>query len=216
MFADMRPDLVIFDCDGVLVDTEPISNRIFAEMLTADGYPVDAATAGRRFMGRPTSESVREVEAELGRPLEADFTDRLERRIIDAFLTDPQPVPGVREAALALPGRRCVASSSGHDYLREVLGAAGLVALFERLFSTREVARGKPAPDLFLHAAASLGVAPQRCLVIEDSPAGVEAATAAGMPVVGYAARNPASELRRHRAVTFQAMAELPGLVASL
>ncbi len=212
----MRPDLVIFDCDGVLVDTEPIANRLFAEMLTRAGYPIDPRTVMERFMGRPTRESIREVEAALGRPLPADLPVRLERRIIDAFKADPRPVSGVREAALALPGRRCVASSSGHGYLREVLGAAGLADLFERMFSSREVAHGKPAPDLFLHAAASLGVAPARCLVIEDSPAGVEAAVAAGMPVLGYAARTEAERLARRGARTFETMAALPGAVAAL
>jgi len=216
MAVGMRPDLVIFDCDGVLVDTEPISNRLFAEMLTAEGYPIDPATVMERFMGRPTSESIREVEQALGRPLPKDLPARLERRIIDAFKADPRPVPGVREAALALPGRRCVASSSGHGYLREVLAAAGLADLFERMFSSREVARGKPAPDLFLHAAASLGVTPERCLVIEDSPAGVEAAVAAGIAVLGYAARTSAEALASRGAVTFDAMPALPGLLAGL
>ncbi len=216
MALGMRPDLVIFDCDGVLVDTEPISNQIFAEMLTAEGYRVDARGAAERFMGRPTYESVREVEAALGRSLPGDFTVWLEQRIIDAFLADPRPMPGVREAALALPGRRCVASSSGPRYLREVLGGAGLADLFERMFSAQEVARGKPAPDLFLHAAESFGVAPAACLVIEDSPAGVEAAVAAGMPVLGFTARNAAETLSSRQAVPFEVMSALPELVASL
>jgi len=216
MTDGMRPELVIFDCDGVLVDTEPIANRHFADMLTAEGYPIDAATVMERFMGRPTNESVREVEEALGRALPADLTARLERRIIDAFVADPRPIEGVREAAQALPGRRCVASSSGPAYLREVLAAAGLADLFERMFSAREVARGKPAPDLFLHASARLGVAPERCLVVEDSPAGVRAAAAAGMPVVGYAARTPEEALAGAGARTFDAMAALPELVARL
>lgn len=214
MTLGMRPDLVIFDCDGVLVDTEPISNRLFAEMLTAEGYPIDAATVAERFMGRPTRESLREVEASLGRSMPADLPTRLERRIIDAFLADPRPVPGVRDAALALPGRRCVASSSGHAYLDEVLTAVGLADLFERMFSAREVTRGKPAPDLFLHAAASLEVVPERCLVVEDSPAGVRAAVAAGMPVAGFAARTPADALTRAGAKVFGSMEALPALVA--
>lgn len=216
MAGGMRPDLVIFDCDGVLVDTEPISNRLFAEMLTAEGYPIDAATVMDRFMGRPSSESLREVEEALDRRLPDALPARLERRIIEAFVADPRPVPGVREAALALPGERCVASSSGHGYLRKVLAAAGLADLFERMFSAHDVERGKPAPDLFLHAAACMGATAARCLVVEDSPAGVRAAVAAGMPVAGYAARTPAAALMRVGAHPFDAMADLPGLVAGL
>ncbi|MEJ2666718.1 MAG: HAD-IA family hydrolase [Deinococcales bacterium] len=212
----MRPDLVIFDCDGVLVDSEVIANGLLAEMLSAEGYPIDRPSAIARFMGRPTSESLREVEQELGRQLSPGFVERHERRVIEAFVADPRPVPGVRAAALALPGRRCVASSSGHDYLRAVLAAAGLADLFERLFSSREVAHGKPAPDLFLHAAASLGVPPASCVVIEDSPAGVEAAVAAGMPVLGYAAMLAPEVLAGCGAVPFTAMAELPATLARL
>lgn len=216
MTVGMQPDLVIFDCDGVLVDTEPISNGLLAEMLSAEGYPIDRPTAIAQFMGRPTRESLREVERALGRPLSAGFAERHERRVIEAFVADPKPVQGVRAAALALPGRRCVASSSGHDYLRAVLAAAGLADLFERLFSSSEVARGKPAPDLFLHAAASLGVPPARCAVIEDSPAGVEAAVAAGMPVLGFAAMVAPEMLARCGAVPFAAMSELPATLARL
>ncbi len=212
----MTPDLVIYDCDGVLVDTEPIANRVLADMLTAEGYPIDVPTCVERFIGRPVPETVREVEEELGRPLAPDFSERVYRGVIDAFVAAPRLVPGVREALATLPGRRCVASSSGPAYLREVLAAVDLWHRFERVFSAAEVPRGKPAPDLFLHAAASLGVAPERCLVIEDSPAGVRAAVAAGMPVLGYAGSVGAEALAGHGAVTFTAMEELAERVAAL
>ncbi|MEJ2357474.1 MAG: HAD family phosphatase [Deinococcales bacterium] len=212
----MRPELVIYDCDGVLVDTEPIANPVLAAMLTDEGYPIDSHDCAERFTGRPVPETVREVEEELGRSLSADFTERLYRRVIDAFVSEPRVVPGVREAIDALPGRRCVASSSGPGYLREVLGAAGLWRCFERVFSAVEVERGKPAPDLFLHAASSLGVAPGRCLGVGDAPAGVRAAVAAGMPVLGYAGTVSASRLAREGAVAISSMSELAPRVAAL
>lgn len=212
----MFPELIIFDCDGVLVDTEPIANRVMAEMLTAQGYPIDAATCMARFMGRPSAEALREVEAELGRPLSEDFVEVENRRIVEAFLAAPRIPPGLREALAVLPGRRCVASSSRPEYLRSVLGATGLWDEFERVFSASEVARGKPAPDLFLLAASTLGVRPERCVVIEDAPAGVKAAVAAGMPVLGYAAATPAALLEAAGAVTVTSMAELPGAIQAL
>lgn len=216
MTGAMIPDLVIYDCDGVLVDTEPIANRVLADMLTAEGYPIDVPTCVERFIGRPVPETAREVEVELARPLAPDFSERVYRGVIDAFLAAPRLVPGVRRALAALPGRRCVASSSGPAYLREVLTAVDLWYEFERVFSAAEVARGKPAPDLFLHAAASLGVRADRCLVIEDSPAGVRAAVAAGMPVLGYAGSVGAEALAAHGAVTFTAMEELAERAAAL
>ncbi len=216
MAIGMTPDLIIYDCDGVLVDTEPIANRALADMLTAEGYPIDPPTCVERFIGRPVPETVREVEEELGRPLSPAFSERLYRRVIDAFVAEPRVVAGVRDALETLPWRRCVASSSGPGYLREVLGAAGLWGSFERVFSATEVARGKPAPDLFLHAAASLGVSAERCLVIEDSPAGVRAAVAAGMPVLGYAGSVGAEALAAEGAVPFTSMAELAARVAAL
>lgn len=212
----MTPELTIFDCDGVLVDTERVANRILAEMLTAAGYPITMAGCVERFMGRPGSECFPEVEAELGRRLPTDFVARYDRRVIDTFLADPRPVEGVVEAMEALPGRRCVASSSDPAYLRAVLGRTGLWERFERVFSATEVARGKPAPDVFLHAAGSLGVDPAACLVVEDSVAGVRAAVAAGMAVVGYAGLLSAERLAAHGARTITHMAELPGAVAGL
>lgn len=212
----MTPDLVIFDCDGVLVDTERVANGVLSDMLTAEGYPISMEACVERFMGRPGSECFPEVEAELGRALPGDFVARYDRRVIDTFLAEPRTVEGVVEAMEALPGRRCVASSSDPAYLREVLGRTGLWERFERVFSASEVARGKPAPDVFLHAAASLGVPPARCVVVEDSVAGVRAAVAAGMPVVGYAGLLEAERLSAHGARTIATMRELPARIAGL
>lgn len=211
----MTPDLVIFDCDGVLVDTERVSNRVLSEMLREEGYLVTPEQCVERYLGRPGREYYPEIEQELGRPLSEGFARRFDRRVIDTFLAAPRTIPGVVEAMEALPGRRCVASSSGPEYLVEVLGATHLLERFERVFSASEVARGKPAPDVFLHAAASLGVPPSRCMVIEDSAAGVRAAVAAGMPVFGFADLHPAALLEHHGATVFTRMDELPALVAA-
>ena len=179
--------LLIFDCDGVLVDSEPLACRIDAEYLTELGYPFTAEEIVLRFVGVSLKDMVARIEAEHGRRLPTDFGARLTRRILDRFETELQPVRGVRDAVLALPHRRCVASSSTPDRIALSLRAAGLADLFGDLFSAVEVKRGKPAPDLFLHAAARMGAAPEECVVIEDSAFGVRAARAAGMRVIGFA-----------------------------
>jgi len=179
--------LLIFDCDGVLVDSEPLACRIDAEYLTELGYPFTAEEIVLRFVGVSLKDMAARIEAEHGRPLPTDFGARLTRRILDRFETELQPVRGVRDAVLALPHRRCVASSSTPDRIALSLRAAGLADLFGDLFSAVEVKRGKPAPDLFLHAAARMGAAPEECVVIEDSAFGVRAARAAGMRVIGFA-----------------------------
>jgi len=178
--------LLIFDCDGVLVDSEPLACRIDAEYLTELGYPFTAEEIVLRFVGVSLKDMAARIEAEHGRRLPTDFGARLTRRILDRFETELQPVRGVRDAVLALPHRRCVASSSTPDRIALSLRAAGLADLFGDLFSAVEVKRGKPAPDLFLHAAARMGAAPEECVVIEDSAFGVQAARAAGMRVIGF------------------------------
>ena len=179
--------LLIFDCDGVLVDSELLACRTDAEALTELGFPYTTEQIMRRFVGVSLKDMVAAIEAEHRRALPADFGARLTRRLLDRFETELKPIAGVREALLALPDRRCVASSSTPDRIASSLRAAGLADLFEHVFSAVEVSRGKPAPDLFLHASARMGVPPRACLVIEDSPSGVQAARAAGMPVIGFA-----------------------------
>ena len=178
--------LLIFDCDGVLVDSEPLACRVDAEVLTAAGFPFTADEIRDRFVGTSLADMVARIEAEQGRALPEDLGERLTRTLLARFETELKPVPRVREAILALPHRRCVASSSTPDRIALSLRVTGLADLFERVFSAVEVKRGKPAPDLFLHAAAGLGVAPAECLVIEDSPFGVAAARSAGMRVIGF------------------------------
>jgi HAD superfamily hydrolase (TIGR01509 family) len=203
---------VIFDCDGVLVDSEPIANRVLAEALTGIGVPMTAEQSTTAFMGRSWSVVVEVVEERLGRAVPAELRPRYLDRVFAAFERELQPVPGIAAALdrIALPW--CVASSSSHEKMRFTLGHTGLLERFEgRLFSATEVTQGKPAPDLFLYAAARMGWAPEECAVVEDSPAGVQAALAAGMTALGYAGRTDPALLAGAR--IFTRMAELPALL---
>jgi HAD superfamily hydrolase (TIGR01509 family) len=202
---------VIFDCDGVLVDSEPISNRLLAEMLTEVGLPITRAEAVDAFMGRPWK-MVPAWAEEQGAPLPEGFRRRYLDAMFAIFKEELQPVPGIVAALDAISLPNCVASSASIEKMRFTLGHTGMWDRFEgRIFSATEVAHGKPAPDLFLHAAASMGWEPAECAVVEDSPAGVEAGLSAGMTVFGYAGSTPASWLDGAR--VFTDMAELPGLL---
>jgi len=178
--------LLIFDCDGVLVDSEPLSCRIDAEILTAYGVPYTAEEVARDFTGVSVKDQITRIESERGISLPDDFTERLNRTLFARFETDLKPIEGVRDAILSLPFPRCVASSSIPERIALSLRVTGLADLFENIFSSTQVGRGKPAPDLFLHAANQMNARPEDCLVIEDSTAGVQAALAAGMRVIGF------------------------------
>jgi HAD superfamily hydrolase (TIGR01509 family) len=181
-------NLVIFDCDGVLVDSEPIINRAHAQVLTACGYPITEEVLVERFCGMSDPEMLEIIEREWGCALPASYAERVGLMIQAGFRQSLAPIDGVAEAldSLALP--ICVASSSSLAQIRQKLKITGLLGRFgEHLFSATMVARGKPAPDLFLYAARNLMTAPDRCLVIEDSPAGIDAALAAGMTAIGFA-----------------------------
>jgi HAD superfamily hydrolase (TIGR01509 family) len=207
-------DLVIFDCDGVLVDSEPLSNRVLAERLTAIGVAVTAEECVRDFMGRSLTAVLAEVEQRLGRAVPAGFADAYYEESFAAFARELEPVAGIHAALdeIALPS--CVASSGPHAKIRHNLALTGLLERFEgRIFSAADVEHGKPAPDLFLHAAAIMGAAPERCVVVEDAPAGVQAGRAAGMTVLGYAGLTDAATLGAAGARTFTDMTELPGLL---
>ena len=221
--SDARlPLLVIFDCDGVLVDSEPIASRVLAEALSELGFPLTAQQAIDRYTGISLGAVLALVEAEWGRRLPADFAALLGERDRAAFAAELQPVSGAAEmlAGLGLP--RCVASSGTIAKIRGNLSRTGLLQYLEpHLFSATMVARGKPAPDLFLHAAAMMAVPPARCVVIEDSLAGVRAARAAGMCVFGFhggghARPDSAAALQATGATrVFSRLCELPGLLAS-
>jgi HAD superfamily hydrolase (TIGR01509 family) len=209
------PALVIFDCDGVLVDSEPIANRVFARMLAAQGLVLDEARMDELFLGRTMAHCLALAAERLGRRLPEDFEAEHDRLLFEALAAELEPIPGVRQVLDGLATPFCVASNGGADKVRFSLERVGLLPRFEgRMFSAAEVACGKPAPDLFLHAARRMGVAPAACVVVEDSPAGVAAGVAAGMRVLGFAARTPVARLREAGAhQVFARMDALPTLL---
>jgi HAD superfamily hydrolase (TIGR01509 family) len=209
-------ELVIFDCDGVLVDSERLAVRVEAELLAELGWPLSQAEIIERFMGRTTEYMDEAIEAQLGGRLPSDWKDQFHRRYREAFAAELVPVDGVLDALDQIAVPTCVASSGSHDKLRFTLGHTGLYGRFEgRIFSGYEVANGKPAPDLFLHAAARMGAEPARCAVVEDTLFGVQAARAAGMRVFGYAGGlSSPDRLAGEGTVVFEDMRELPRLLA--
>ncbi|MGP4089409.1 HAD family hydrolase [Streptomyces sp. KR55] len=196
----MRYDLVIFDNDGVLVDSEPISNRLLAAYLTELGHPTSYEDSLRDYMGAAMHRVHDLVEERTGERLPVDFDDVFHARVFAAFERELTAVDGAVDVLekLAADGvPYCVASSGSHARIRVGHRTTGLDRWFDegRLFSSEDVGRGKPAPDLFLYAAERMGVAAERCVVVEDSPLGVQAARAAGMDVYGYTAMTPAARL---------------------
>ena len=194
-----EPRLVIFDCDGVLVDSEPLVQRVEMGMVAALGWPITLEEIHAEHLGRSWPVIQANIERHIGRPLPDDFHARRIAANDTIFREELQPVDGVLpayEALLVAGYRTCVASSGAHDRIRLVLGITGLLPYVEgRIFSAEDVTHGKPAPDLFLYAARQMDVDPCHCVVVEDSPAGVAAARAAGMRVVGYGARAPSGSL---------------------
>ncbi|MEV8549878.1 HAD family hydrolase [Streptomyces glaucescens] len=211
----MRYDLIIFDNDGVLVDSEPISNRHLAAYLTELGHPTTYEDSIRDYMGSAMHRIHELILERTGQRLPEDFDDVFHARVFAAFEQELKAVAGAAEVLekLAADGvPYCVASSGSHERIRVGHRAAGLDEWFDdqRIFSSQDVGRGKPAPDLFLYAAERMGVAPERCAVVEDSPLGVQAAVAAGMDVYGYTAMTPAGKLAGATAL-FSDMGELLG-----
>jgi len=208
------PQLVIFDCDGVLVDSERIAVRIDAELLAELGWPLSEAEVVERFMGRTHQDMIETIEAEIA-DLEPGWDVEFDRRYREALDAELEPVDGVVEALDAIAAPTCVASSGSHEKIRFTLGRTGLYERFAgRIFSAADVARGKPAPDLFLHAARTLGAEPAACAVVEDSRYGVQAARAAGMRVLAYGGGlTPRDQLAGPATVVFDDMRELPRLL---
>jgi HAD superfamily hydrolase (TIGR01509 family) len=212
-----RPiELVIFDCDGVLVDSERLAVRIDVRVLAALGWPLSEREVIDRFLGRSHEFMVAEIQAHLGRRLPVDWEDEFQHLYREAFAAELTPVAGVVEALEQITLATCVASSGSHDKMRYTLGLTGLYDRFAgRIFSASEVANGKPAPDLFLHAARRMGVDPAACAVVEDSRYGVEAARAAGMLALGFAGGlTTAERLRGSGTLVFSDMRDLPSLLA--
>jgi HAD superfamily hydrolase (TIGR01509 family) len=213
-----RPfELVILDCDGVLVDSERIAVRVEAELLAELGWPLTEAEIAERFVGRTDEYMDRAIQEQLGDRLPAGWKDQFHARYRAAYAAELAPVDGVLEALDQITVPTCVASSGSHDKLRFTLGHTALYARFEgRIFSGKEVANGKPAPDLFLHAAARMGAEPAACAVVEDTHWGVLSARAAGMQAFGYAGGlTPAQRLEGPGTRVFHDMRELPSLIAA-
>jgi HAD superfamily hydrolase (TIGR01509 family) len=209
------PELVIFDCDGVLVDSERIAVKVDRAILASVGIEMTEGEIVDRFVGRSAAVIYAAMEEALGRQVSASERAHFDRLYRDAFAAELTPVDGVRTALDAISLPVCVASSSDPDNLRQKLALTGLSSYFDgHVFSAAQVTRGKPAPDLFLFAAARMGTPPERCVVIEDSQYGVQAGLAAGMRVLAYAGGlTPTGGLARDGVVVFEDMRTLPELV---
>ena len=183
-----RPvDLVIFDCDGVLVDSEPISIAVLLQVIAAGGGLITEEAAYRRFLGRSMASVGEILSADYGFVMTDEHLAALRSELWRRFRAELKPTPGIAAALAGLTMRKCVASSGSPERIRLSLGLTGLLDMLEPgLYSASMVARGKPEPDLFLHAASRMGVRPEHCVVVEDSPAGILAAQSAGMRVFAY------------------------------
>jgi HAD superfamily hydrolase (TIGR01509 family) len=217
---DQIPDLIIFDCDGVLVDSEVISCRAHAETLTRHGYPITAEQVLERFLGVSDREARLAIEAELGRGLPNDFEAQVKQATLQFYAGDLRAISYIGEAIAAIKLPKCVASSGTPEKISHGLTCADLYDQFApHIFSATQVERGKPAPDLFLFAAEQMATPPGRCVVIEDSVPGISGARAAGMTVLGFHGGSHCrpghgEKLRAAGAVlTFDDMRELPGLI---
>jgi len=218
------PELVIYDCDGTLIDTETLYGEVClaaCHALGLTGWTIDHYVDS--LVGIPWSDGVKIIEAAHGRALPDDFEQKIEDAVALRLEAELRALPGVGEALGTIGGRRCVASSTSLAPLRRNLEIAGLIDLFDpHIFSASQVARGKPFPDVFLFAAAQMGVQPRHCLVIEDSVPGVLAARAAGMQVVGFTGvshdrQRSAVRLAEAGALTvIEDFAHWPGVVAGL
>ena len=211
-------DLIIFDCDGVLVDSERLANQVFAQVLKETcGLDFTLEQMFDTFVGHSQAQCLEKIESMLGHPPPATLAERYQRDIDQALASAVVAVPGIEQTLQQISLPYCVASSGSYAKMDVTLGRTGLKQYFEpNIYSTSEVERGKPHPDIYLHAARQQGVSdPARCLVIEDSPLGVTGGVAAGMTVFGYAELMPSHKLEAAGAhQTFSNMADLPELIA--
>ena len=207
-------DLVIFDCDGVLVDSDRIALRIYAELVEELGLAMSRDECLQSFLGIERQATLRMISQRIGRPVPEAWVERFDAAVYAAFRTELVPMPGIIEVLESITRLTCVASNGSHEKMRFTLRLTGLYEHFVgRIFSADDVSHGKPAPDLFHHAAREMGVSNERCVVVEDSSAGVAAAKAAGMRVLGFAATTPASSLTEADTI-FTTMPELRALLA--
>ena len=218
----MKPefDLIIFDCDGVLVDSERIANEVFAGLLEeVCGLQFELDDMFDTFVGHSRLQCLQKIEAIIGEPPPPELDQRYQQDINQVLASSVEAIDGIEAVLDTLSLPYCVASSGSHDKMQMTLGKTGLIDFFDgNIFSTAEVERGKPHPDIYLHAAAAMGVPdPARCLVIEDSPIGVTGALAANMKVFGFAQLMPAHRLQASGAhLVFDCMYDLPELIAGL
>jgi HAD superfamily hydrolase (TIGR01509 family) len=220
--ARQRPlELIIFDCDGVLIDSEALCNRVVAEILTEAGWPMTAEECEERFIGMSFYAMQPQIEAQLGRSLGEDWVDRVVDVVTAAMEREVEPMAGAREAldaVMAMGLRWRIASNSSHQEMAAKFGRVGWLELVDgRLHSSADViargGAGKPAPDIYLAAAAAEAIVPAHCLVIEDSVSGVTAARAAGMDCLGLVPHGDGARVRAAGATPFQSMHDLPALL---
>lgn len=208
---------IIFDNDGVLVDSEPHAHPVLVKVLRECGFVLTTEESTETFLGTSIGYVREAVEQVTRRPLPADFEDRYHRALFRRFSLGLEPVAGVQELIRHLRVPYCVASSGSTERIRYSLQITGLLGHFQgRMYSADDVGHPKPAPDLFLQAAAAQGIEPARCLVVEDSPLGIEAAAAAGMQSVGFAARTPVARLSSATLGVFESMSELEAMLLRL
>lgn len=216
------PQLVIFDCDGVLVDSETISISVLIDIIARAGGTVSEETAYLRFLGRSMATIRDTLSSDFGLVFNDEHLSDMRAALRERFHAELKPIPGVGDAIRAIHTKCCVASSSQIERIRLTLSLTGLLELLDpHIYSASMVKNGKPAPDLFLHAARDMGVAPQNCIVIEDSPAGIQAAKNAGMTVFGFTGGSHASAASLgvtlkglNPDLIFDDMRKLPGLIA--
>lgn len=213
--------LLIFDCDGVLIDSEILALDVLSDLMTSYGHPMSVEACQDAFMGLHNDDIVRAMERRIGRALPDGEGQRMREIMLARMERELKPVPGVAETLQSLEMPRCVASSSDHERIKSTLTWTGLDGFFgSAIFSGYDVPRGKPAPDLFLHAAEIMGVAPRDCVVVEDAPAGIQAAVAAGMRPIGFTGASHTNAGHRTRLETAGAktiiadMRELPACLA--
>ncbi len=210
---DRNSKLLIFDCDGVLVDSESLVNRIFIQCLQKEGFDVDEAYALKHFYGIALRDCIIHLEERFQKKIPEGFIDTLSQLTNDEIRRNLQPIRNIEQALSQLPYPKCVASGSDYQKLHLSLEVTGLKNFFQHIFSVDEVERGKPYPDLFLFAARNLNYQPADCIVIEDSLAGMQAGTAAGMAVYFYSPNNNKEKALPEGVTAFNDMIQLPALI---
>jgi len=207
-------DLVIFDCDGVLVDSEPISNRVLADLLTEIGLPTTLEQSLGLFLGKSWKDNFLIIQERLGRTPPQELYEIYTNRMYQAFEAELKPVSGIESALDQISLKTCVASSGPHMKIRKTLGVTGLLPRFENhIFSADDVENGKPAPDLFLYACEKMGSKSSSSVVVEDALPGVKSAVSAGMTVLAYTPSGDVNDLKKHGVATFEDMLQLPNIL---